>query len=313
MSIDFTVAIPTLNGADRVPLVLDKLRSQITPAQLNWEMLVVDNNSSDGTAQVVQEYQSSWGGSVPLRYCFESQQGLAFARQRAIDEAQGEFVGFLDDDNLPTSDWVAKAYEFGIAHPQAGVYGSQIKANFLGEPPADINQIKNFLAIRNYSDTPQRYQPETLRLPAGAGLVVRRQAWLDHVPRQFICVARSGDDYEISLHLHKAGWEIWHNPAMILYHHIPAHRLEPTYLLPLARLYGETTCDLRMLLVNPGQRPLVLARHLLGSLRRFLHHWHRHRGQLQDDLGAACELEFLRGQVISPFVYLKRQLSLGQR
>jgi len=57
--IDFTVAIPTYNGADRLPLVLDRLRSQLNTASFTWEIIVVDNNSSDATATVVRHYQTS--------------------------------------------------------------------------------------------------------------------------------------------------------------------------------------------------------------------------------------------------------------
>lgn len=309
MGLDFTVAIPTFNGANRVPLVLEKLRSQVTPPDRSWEILVVDNNSSDRTAEVIREIQQTWDG-VPLRYTFEARQGQAYARQRAIDESESEFVGFLDDDNLPVENWVASAYAFGIAHPRAGAYGSQIKADFQCEPPPNISQVKNLLVIRNYSDTPKQYQPETLRLPAGAGLVIRRQAWLESVPRQFVRTGQSGEDYEISLHLHQDHWEIWHNPEMQLYHRIPPHRLERDYLLPLAHLYGLTTCELRMILTSPLQRPFMLCKHFLGSLRRFIYHWIIYRGQFHDNLGAACELEFLRGQLMSPLVYLKHQISL---
>jgi glycosyltransferase involved in cell wall biosynthesis len=68
MSIDFTVAIPTYNGASRLPKLLEKLRSQVNTEHLCWEIIVVDNNSTDDTAKVVQDYQSSWLESVPLKY-----------------------------------------------------------------------------------------------------------------------------------------------------------------------------------------------------------------------------------------------------
>ena len=106
MVVDLTVAIPTYNGARRLPEVLDRLQlagqeavrvtpdSEPTP-QINhsqtfsWEVLVVDNNSSDDTAQVVQSYQANWPLPYPLRYCFEPQQGAAFARRRAFHEDIG--------------------------------------------------------------------------------------------------------------------------------------------------------------------------------------------------------------------------------
>jgi glycosyltransferase involved in cell wall biosynthesis len=96
--IGFTVAIPTYNGGDRLPKVLERLRSQVN-TNFSWEILVVDNNSSDNTKEVVQSYQADWQGPT-LRYCFEAKQGLAFARQCAVENAHGEFVGLLPPMNL---------------------------------------------------------------------------------------------------------------------------------------------------------------------------------------------------------------------
>ena len=126
MSIDFTVAIPTYNGASRLPKLLEKLRSQINLEHLCWEIIVVDNNSTDDTAKVVQDYQSSWLESVPLKYFLEPEQGAAFARLRAVREASGELIGFLDDDNLPAPDWLSQAYLFAKEHPRGGAYSGQI-------------------------------------------------------------------------------------------------------------------------------------------------------------------------------------------
>jgi glycosyltransferase involved in cell wall biosynthesis len=128
-----TVAIPTYNGEKRLPDVLDRLRSQIDTESFSWEVLVVDNNSTDNTAQLVREYQKTWPATYPLKYCFAPEQGAAFARQRAIEKASGELVGFLDDDNLPENNWVVSAYNFAQTHPDVGAYGSQIHADFLNK------------------------------------------------------------------------------------------------------------------------------------------------------------------------------------
>lgn len=305
--IDFTVAIPTYNGAERLPMVLEKLRSQRLPQSIRWEILIVDNNSSDRTAALVQDWQAHWDCDIPLRYSFEPHQGIAFARQRAVEEAQGNYVGFLDDDNLPEPDWVYEAYTFGQMHPHVGAYGSQIQADLDAEPPEHFEKVQSFLVIRNYSHRPKPYEPQKLRLPAGAGLVIRKQAWMQCVPRQLVRTTRGGNDYEISLHMHKQGWEIWHNPAMKIHHHIPAWRMERRYLCAIARLYGLCTCDLLMITAKPWQRPWILTRNLLGSLRRVMVHRLKHHRQIKTDLSLACEMEFLIGGLLSPFQYLKRQ------
>ncbi len=64
----------------------------------------------------MQKYQSNWPESYPILYYFEPRKRASYARQRAMKEAKGSLVGFLDDDNLPSPDWVANAYAFGFTH-----------------------------------------------------------------------------------------------------------------------------------------------------------------------------------------------------
>lgn len=308
MTVDFTVAIPTYNGANRLPHVLEKLRRQTDTEQISWELIIIDNNSTDETANVVANYQEHWLPGVALRYFFEQKQGITFARQRAIQEAEGNFIGFLDDDNLPTPNWVTQAYLFGQNNPQAGAYGGQTYGEFEVDPPQDFEKIKNFLVIRNYGNQPQKFEPEKLRLPAGAGLVVRKQAWLDSMPSRFVRTSRGGNDYEISLHLHKRGWEIWYNPAMSIGHKIPSWRMNKDYLLPLCRLYGLCTCELLMINAKNWQKPMLLVRSFLGNLRRLLQHIFTHRGRLKTELSVACEMEFFLGGLMSPFYMLSKSL-----
>jgi glycosyltransferase involved in cell wall biosynthesis len=116
--VDFTVAIRTYNGEQNLPILLERLRSQVGTEAINWEVVIVDNNSTDRTASVIEQYQANWPAQFPLNYFFEPEQGAAIARRRAIYEAQGVFIAFLDDDNYPSESWVAECYDFAIAHPK---------------------------------------------------------------------------------------------------------------------------------------------------------------------------------------------------
>jgi glycosyltransferase involved in cell wall biosynthesis len=315
MSIDFTVAIPTYNGASRLPKLLEKLRSQVNTEHLSWEIIVVDNNSTDDTAKVVQDYQSSWIESVPLKYFLEPEQGAAFARLRAVREARGELIGFLDDDNLPAPDWVAAGSSFFQTHPKAGAVGGQIHGDFEVKPPENFEKIQRFLVIREHGPHPHLFEPDNLRLPPAASLVVRKQAWCESVPTRPVLRGRvggsmlGGEDYEPLLYMHKAGWEIWYNPALHTYHQIPRHRLEREYLLSISRACGLATCQLRLINATTWQKPIVIARTLLGNLRRVLLHFIRYRGQLKTDLIAACEFAFFFGSLVSPFYVLNKSVS----
>ncbi len=306
--LDFTVIIPTYNGASRIGEVIERLRSQVTPDDLQWEVIVVDNNSQDHTAAVVQDLQAKWDSAVPLKYVFEPKQGLAFARQCGIDHALGAWVGFLDDDNWPEPDWVAAAVEFGRTHAKAGAYGSRIKGIFEQPPDDAVRPLLRFLAIRDHGDTPRQFQVEQVQLPPGAGLVVRKAAWLACIPAQLTNITRAGDDYEISIRMSHSGWEIWYNPAMEIGHFIPAARLTRNYLMTLTHLYGLRTCSLVMLQTPSWQRPLVLAKSFFGSLRRIVTHYLRSHQQFSSQLEADCQLAFHIGNLKSPFDYLAQSI-----
>lgn len=318
-AVDFTVAIPTYNGAARLPQLLERLRSQTGTEHFSWNILVIDNNSTDETSEVFKSYQTNTiESAIAVNYAFEQRQGAAFARVKAMAIATSKWVGFLDDDVLPDLDWVAAAYEFGETHPQAGAYGGQIHGAFEEAPPENFNRIKSFLAIRERGSTAHLYSPNTLSLPPSAAWVIRAQAWHENVPSSPKLGGRAhgsmvqGDDYEPLLHIHRANWEIWYAPTMHVYHQIPKSRLERSYLTQLSRGCGLCICQLRMINASAWQRPLIFTKITLSNLRRVVLHWLKYRHHLQTDLVAACEMEFFLGSFISPFYYL-RTLSSAQK
>jgi hypothetical protein len=319
MLLDLTVAIPTYNGERRLPEVLERLLSSCQHAlqaashteQFSWEVIVVDNNSTDNTAKVVQAYQANWPKEYPLKSCFEPRQGAAFARQRAFMEARGTLVGFLDDDNLPAPDWVAAACDFARCHPNAGAYGSQIHGLFEVTPPQNFHRLAPFLAITERGSTPLRYELQKKLLPPSAGLVVRKQAWLDSVPCELVLTGRTSEsmvtseDLEMLSHILANGWEIWYNPAMEIDHKIPHWRLEREYLIPFFRGIGLSRHVTRMLSVKPWQRPVATLAYMTNDLRKIACHLVKHGTRMRSDLISACEMQLFVSSLVSPF-YLWR-------
>jgi glycosyltransferase involved in cell wall biosynthesis len=312
IKMDLTIAIPTYNGESRLPELLNKLDNQVETENISWEIIIVDNNSTDRTAQLVKTYQENWQKPFPLKYCFEARQGAAYARKRAVQEAKGELIGFLDDDNYPNSNWVAKAYEFGQNHPQAGAYGSQIHPNWEIEPPEGFYRIAPFLAITERGNQPLLYQPHKKLLPPSAGLVVRRQAWLNSVPNQCILTGRvtgnmlTSEDIEMLSYIQKGGWEVWYNPEMEIYHQIPHWRLKREYLLPFFRGIGLSRYVTRMVNVKPWIKPVVFCAYVVNDLRKILCHILKHGLKVKTDLVTACEFQLFWSSFISPFYLWKK-------
>jgi len=307
-SLDFTVAIPTYNGASRLPELLERLRHQIQIENLSWEIIVVDNNSTDNTAQIIQSYQANWSCSYPLKYSFEPKQGAAYARKRAVVESSGRLIGFLDDDNYPLSNWVASAYAFGQQHPQAGAYASQIHPDWEVKPSEDFQQrIAPFLAITERGNIPLLYEPKQKLLPPSAGLVVRRQAWLESIPQKTILTGRTpgsmltSEDLEMLCYIQKAGWEVWYNPTMEIYHRIPSFRLNKEYLVPFFRGIGFSRYITRMVNVKTYYKPLVFFAYMVNDLRKIIFHFLKYKGDLKNDLVANCEMQLFLSSFLSPF------------
>ncbi len=317
--VDFTVAIPTYNSEHRLPEVLEQLRSQVGVDDISWEVVVADNNSTDNTAAVIHAFQANWVDGCPLRYVLETQQGSAYARQRAANEAKGELIGFLDDDNIPNVHWVSAAYKFAQSHPSAGAFGSQIHADYEVEPPRNFRRLAGFMAITERGPKPLLYQPEKKLLPPSAGLVVRSQVWRDFTPKNpqmkgrvgssqgaKIVDSEPGEDLEALLHIQNAGWEIWYCPDMEIAHKIPAWRLEPEYLINFFRGIGLSRYQTRMLSLKGHQRWISLPLYFANDLRKLIAHRLKYKGASSGDLIVACEREFLFYSFISPFYHWRK-------
>lgn len=127
-----TIAICTWNRAALLDQTLEALTRLEVPADLDWELLVVNNNSTDATDEVLAQYT----GKLPLRPIHEARQGLSHARNRAVDEAKGELLLFTDDDVLVRPDWLSQYIHAAEAWPDCDFLGGPVTPWF-GAPPPD--------------------------------------------------------------------------------------------------------------------------------------------------------------------------------
>ena len=144
--IKVSVVIPTYNRADFLRQTLAGLVSQQFPRD-HFEVLVIDNNSSDQTREVVAEFAEA---RPAPRYLKESQQGLDYARNRGVAEARGEIVAFGDDDILVPPDWLAQLVVPLIADPdrRIGAIGGEVIPVFPDGLPDWVREWHAPLAFR---------------------------------------------------------------------------------------------------------------------------------------------------------------------
>jgi glycosyltransferase involved in cell wall biosynthesis len=302
--VDFTVAIPTYNGAQRIADVLDSLQHQEGLEAVHWEVIVIDNNSTDQTCKIVEEYQLHFPCS--LRYCVEKKQGAGYARKLAIHQAKCELVGFLDDDNIPYPHWIKAALDFAAQYPQAGAFGSQIHGDFDAPLPSELKPLLPYFAILEWGNQPFQY---TQMLPPSAGLVVRRQAWLECVPEKTILNGRTkdnfltGEDLEVLAYIKRKGtWQIWYNPRMEINHKISVFRFDKNYLIPFFRGIGLSRYVTRTAGISSKRKCFGLFLiYLFGDMYKLLFHLLRHGCKSENPLANRCKYELILSSLWSPF------------
>jgi glycosyltransferase involved in cell wall biosynthesis len=246
-----SVVIPTFNGAARLPGVLTALAEQDAPG-VSFEVIVVDNASTDETGSVIERDPAAAvmaSRGIVSRTVHEPRQGLTYARICGVLAARGELVCFLDDDNIPDSDYIANGPPV-FRDRVVGLAVSQVRPDWEIEPPASIYRRRHLLAVNDYNGD----EPITFTNPIaptiGAGLWVRREAFLKAVPWQQphtliadrlgrgLC---GGGDIEIGVLIYRAGYERRYIPQLRLAHRIPATRFESGYMwrLIIGTITGE--------------------------------------------------------------------------
>jgi glycosyltransferase involved in cell wall biosynthesis len=242
---DVTVAICTHNNAAMLDRALRRLtRQKVVGA--SWELLVVDNGSSDRTPELLREWEAR-GAFPAMRAIREEQIGLGNARRAAIREARADLIAFIDDDCFLNLGWISAAISFAKRNPRCGAFGGRVRIRW-ETPPSELGEACEWLLAR------QELGPRPVKLPSrggvplvGAGIVIRREAldrsgWVEHA--HFMGrtgkALTSGDDAEISFRIRAAGWDLWYTPTMKLDHVLGAWRSEPRYLARLHRAVGRT-------------------------------------------------------------------------
>lgn len=239
------VAICTYNNARVLRDALASLVQQRTMGELRWGAVVVDNNCTDETEAIVEQWRRE--GQIPgLELLQEPQQGLLHARRRAVVGTTAPLIAFVDDDCRLDPDWVQRAFEFFSGHPRAGVAGGRVSVVWEEPPPKWLQGFGRSFAEQDHGSDALCFPEEGVVRLVGAGFICRRSAleacgWLDYaslVGRKG-AVLSAGEDIELVLRIREAGFEAWYTPTLHLLHFIPVRRMAKGYVYRLHRGFGQ--------------------------------------------------------------------------
>jgi glycosyltransferase involved in cell wall biosynthesis len=264
------------------------LSAQQVDPEVRWEIVVIDNASSDQTAQVAQ---ALWprDAPTPLRVIHEPQLGLSYARHRAFVVAEHEIVSFVDDDNWVYPDWIQTVSATMTPRGSVGACGGFAEPVYETSLPWWFDRCKHSYALgaQGHSSGDVTWTRGYLW---GAGLSVRKSAWQALVDNGFgnLLADRtgaglsSGGDVELCYAMRLAGWRLWYEAQLRLQHIVPAHRLDWQYYRRLCRSNGAASAsydpyrfasvkDIKRLRGRSGTIWVPQARACLGNLLRYRH------------------------------------------
>ena len=240
-----TVAICTFNRAESLRLTLDSLLRMQVPADLTWEIVVVNNNSTDHTDDVIGEYV----GRLPVRRELEPRAGKSNALNRAMDVAQGDYIVWLDDDVLADAGLLTAYVQAFLRWPEAAFFGGRIKPKYDAPVEKWVAESEAVLggpyAIRDFGDHVHRLSADDEdHFPYGANWAIRKseqQAFrydpeLGPVPNRI----RNQEETEVIRQLLESGAIGYWIPDATVEHCIGRERQTLRYVAAYYESWGET-------------------------------------------------------------------------
>lgn len=255
--INCSVILCTCNSARRVEGVVQALLQQKCTGPFEWELIVADFQSSDGTLQLVSELLL--GKGVNLTILNIKRAGKSAALEEAFDAASGDFCCIIDDDNRVAQDFFEIASAVFYANPDVGVIGGFGRIVTDVELPQWFSSFEGVFATGSQSKS-TGYQGRDRDWFWGAASVVSRAGWrkLRKAGFQFILSAHrpdgltfglgttGGEDVELCLALQLAGYRLWYEPRLQYEHHIVGARLTENYLVKTTAATSMAVAVLRL-------------------------------------------------------------------
>lgn len=226
---DISIVVCTYDRLDSLKRTIASFAEMRVPANLTWQVVIVDNNSPHDVKSVVQQFGIA--RNIDIKYVHEPNQGKCNALNSGINAADGDIIAFTDDDNVVDAGWVDTIWkEFN--NRKIACVGGKILPIWETPPPQWLSkQIHNCIVLLDLS-------PETIQLHEpmvyGCNMAIRKSVILESgmfntnkgpIPGK----TWGGEETELLKSILNRGDEIYYCPDMLVYHCIPKKRLEKAY------------------------------------------------------------------------------------
>ena len=228
-----TVIVCTYNRCDAVIKALDSIAVQVLPPSVEWDVLIVDNNSTDNTRQVVENYCLQ--NPSRFSYVFEKKQGLSNARNTGIEKARGNVLAFTDDDAIVGPEWLQNLTS-SLLSGECAAAGGRIVPVWPAAVPKWLSH-QDLVTLGPFGGFDLGPEPKPLtRSFYGGNMAVRRDV-VEKYGGFRADLGRSStnlmgrEDIEIANRLIAAGEKLRYEPNAVIWHPIAESRMKKSYLL----------------------------------------------------------------------------------
>jgi glycosyltransferase involved in cell wall biosynthesis len=214
-----------------LPQTLKHLAEQKVPENINWEVIVVDNASTDDTGDVALKIWNESGGNIEFKVVCESTPGLINARMKGVAESKYEYIIFCDDDNWLDENYVQTAFEIMKSNPKIGALGGQSEAVSDVDFPEWFDDYKSGYAVGKQAE--QSGDVSSRMYLWGAGLVTRKSLMERVFDPEFPMLLSgrngeqlmAGDDSEICARILLLNFKLYYSEKLFFKHFISSDRL----------------------------------------------------------------------------------------
>ena len=225
-----TVCICTFKRPALLPNLLTGLESQRTDGLFTYDVVIADNDAARSSEPIVAELAEKSG--VSITYCVEPEQNIALARNLAVSRAKGDFVAFIDDDEVPARDWLHQLLATAVKYRADAVLGP-VLPQFVKEPPAWIKRGRFFDRLRHPTGTSIEW-PEART----GNVLLASGVWRSLDPPFRAQFGSGGEDVDFFRRMTERGASlVWCDEAPV-YEVIPAYRCTRRFLMRRALLRG---------------------------------------------------------------------------
>lgn len=236
-----SVIVCSYNREKYIADAIISLMNQTLSPEL-YEVLIIDNNSKDRTAEISKNLVERYSTTHSVKYCLEVKQGLSYARNRGILEANGDWLCYIDDDAIAESSFLENIHDFILKHPEVGGLGGKILPRYVHGKPAWMNRFMEGLVSKvDYGD--KLFEFKGRRFPVGCNMTYSKMI-LEKIGCFDVELGRKGDtglaseEKDVYIKVTGLGASVYYLPTVIVEHVIERGRLQYEYIKKISEGIG---------------------------------------------------------------------------